>query len=69
MRYIGLADRCVPLAEVTEEWLCRQIDQLMGQPDPDAAQAIRQKLVELEVENRKAAAQLLGLDPAGPAAK
>lgn len=62
MRYIGLADRCQPLSSVTEDWLCRQIDELMQGQDLEAAQAIRDKLVDLEMENRRAAAQLLGLE-------
>ena len=61
MKYIGLSQHCCGLEEVSAPWLCRQIDELVKAPDPQQAQAIRQRLVESEAENSRAAAELLGL--------
>ena len=61
MSYIGQSDRCCTLEQVSENWLCQQIDQLMDKENPEGAEAVCRKLAELEQENRKAAASLLGI--------
>ena len=61
MSYIGQSDRCTTLEQVSESWLCQQIDQLMEKENPEAADEICQKLADMERENRKAAATLLGI--------
>ena len=52
---------CCTLEQVSENWLCQQIDQLMDKENPEGAEAVCRKLAELEQENRKAAASLLGI--------
>lgn len=61
MNYIGLSDHCCTLNQVTMPWLCEQIDQLMNHPTPQHSLEIKDHLSRLEAENRRAAAELLGV--------
>lgn len=61
MNYIGLSENCCTLGDVTFPWLCQQIDQLMTHPAPQRSLEIKERLSRQEAENRRAAAELLGM--------
>ena len=61
MNYIGLSENCCTLSDVTFPWLCQQIDQLMTHPAPQRSLEIKERLSRQEAENRRAAAELLGM--------
>ena len=56
MSYIG-SDACCDLTELTEEWLCQQIDATMTHPGIDAQ--VLERLEALEKQNALAAQELL----------
>lgn len=62
MKYVGLPQRSCTLEQVDTAWLTQQIDALAEGQSPQQGQEIHDRLVALEAENRKAAAQLLGVE-------
>ena len=60
MEYIGCGGACCALRDLTADWLCNAIDNVMSQDSRRSGEAISHRLVELERENVCAARQLLG---------